>query len=101
MNSNYDFEGLWFDIYRKVLKHNETLGESGLDKSQLREVVTSIFIAQSQRGVVRPLSLNGFTESVLKAVSEIKDRGLQEKVYKYITDAIKNNNTKGGIDAVI
>jgi len=95
-SSRYDFEGLWFDIYRKVLKNNEILGDQGLDKSQLREVTTSIFIAQSQRGVVRPMTLNGFTESVLKAVSDIKDRGLQEKVYKCITDAIKTNNTKGG-----
>lgn len=92
----YDFEGLWFDIYRKVLNHNENMGNEGLDKSQLREVTTSIFIAQSQRGVVRPMTLNGFTESVLKAVSDIKDRGLQEKVYKCITDVIKNTNTKGG-----
>jgi len=95
-SSRYDFEGLWFDIYRKVLKHNESLGNEGLDKSQLREVTTSIFIAQSQRGVVRPMTLNGFTESVLKAVSEITDRGLQEKVYKCITDAIKNNHKEGG-----
>ena len=94
--SNYDFEGLWFDIYRKVLKHNETLGDSGLDKSQLKEVVTSIFIAQSQRGVVRPLKLNGFTESVMKMVSEIKDRSTQEKVYKSINDIIKTTKSKGG-----
>ena len=94
-SSRYDFEGLWFDIYRKVLRHNENLGDQGLDKSQLREVTTSIFIAQSQRGVVRPMTLNGFTESVLKAVLDIKDRGLQEKVYKCITDTIKNNK-KGG-----
>jgi len=93
--SNYDFEGLWFDIYRKVLKHNEILGESGLDKSQLKEVVTSIFIAQSQRGVVRPLKLNGFTESVMKMVSEIKDRSTQEKVYKSINEIIKNYTKKG------
>ena len=94
--SNYDFEGLWFDIYRKVLKHNENLGDSGLDKSQLKEVVTSIFIAQSQRGVVRPLKLNGFTESVLKVVSDIKDRNTQEKVYKSINDIIKTTKSKGG-----
>jgi len=95
-SSRYDFEGLWFNIYTKVLKHNEMLGDQGLDKSQLREVTTSIFIAQSQRGVVRPMNLNGFTESVLKAVSEIKDRTLQESVYKSITETIKNNQTKGG-----
>jgi len=89
--SRYDFEGLWFDIYKKVLKYNATLGDDGLDKSQLREVTTSIFIAQSQRGVVRPMNLNGFTESVLKAVTDIKDRGLQEKIYMCINDTIKQN----------
>ena len=94
-SSRYDFEGLWFDIYRKVLKHNEILGDQGLDKSQLREVTTSIFIAQSQRGVVRPMVMNGFTESVLKEVSKIKDRGLQEKIYKSITEIVKSNKTKG------
>ena len=93
--SNYDFEGLWFDIYRKVIKHNETLGDQGLDKSQLKEVVTSIFIAQSQRGVVRPLKLNGFTESVMQMVSEIKDRNTQERVYKCINDIIKTTKSKG------
>ena len=94
-SSRYDFEGLWFDIYRKVLKNNEILGDQGLDKSQLREVTTSIFIAQSQRGIVRPMTLNGFTESILKAVSEVKDRGLQEMVYKSITETIKIHK-KGG-----
>jgi len=94
--SRYDFEGLWFEIYRKVLKHNETLGEEALDKSQLREVCTSIFISQTQRGVVRPLKLNGFTESVIKMVSGIKDRYTQEKVYKSINDIIKTTKSKGG-----
>jgi len=90
-SSRYDFEGLWFDIYRKVLKHNEILGDQGLDKSQLREVTTSIFIAQSQRGVVRPMNMNGFTESVLKSITDIKDRDLQEKIYKCIHDIIKQH----------
>ena len=94
--SNYDFEGLWFDIYRKVIKHNETLGDQGLDKSQLREIVTSIFIAQSHRGVVRPLKLNGFTESVMQMVSGINDRNTQEQVYKSINDIIKTTKSKGG-----
>ena len=37
---NYDFEGLWFQIYSKVLKLNATLMEDALDKSQLKEVAT-------------------------------------------------------------
>ena len=31
---NYDFEGLWFQIYSKVLKLNQTLKEDALDKSE-------------------------------------------------------------------
>jgi len=94
--SNYDFEGLWFDIYCKVLKHNEILGDEGLAKSKLREVTTSIFIAQSQRGVVRPMVMNGFTESVLKVVSAIQDRNTQKQIYLCITDIIKKSKSKGG-----
>ena len=52
--THYDFEGLWFDTFQKVLSINESLNGAGLDKSQLREVATSIFIAKSQRGIVRP-----------------------------------------------
>lgn len=52
--THYDFEGLWFDTFKKVLNLNEALNGAGLDKSQLREVATSIFIAKSQRGIVRP-----------------------------------------------
>lgn len=88
-SSRYDFEGLWFDTYRKVLKYNASLGDEGLDKSQLREVTTSIFIAQSQRGIVRPVALNGFVESVLKSISGIRARPLQEAIYKGIHDIIK------------
>ena len=52
--SDYDYEGLWFDTFRKVLNLNQSLNGLGLDKSQLREVSTSVFIAKTQRGIVRP-----------------------------------------------
>ncbi len=86
---NYDFEGLWFNIYKKVLQQNESLGDKRLDKAQLREVTTSIFIAQSQRGVVRPLKLNNFTESILKQISGVNNRDCQEKIYKNIKQIMK------------
>ena len=98
--SRYDFEGLWFETYRKVLRHNETLGDQGLDKSHLREVTTSIFIAQSQRGIVRPLALNGFVDSVLKSIAEIRERPLQEAIYKGINEIIKQYQ-KGGHHATL
>jgi len=52
--SDYDYEGLWFDTFRKVLTLNGRMNGSGLDKSHLQQVTTSIFIAKSQRGIVRP-----------------------------------------------
>lgn len=85
----YDFEGLWFNIYRQVLKQNESLGEDGLDKNQLREVTTSIFIAQTSKGIHKPLIINNFMESVLKKVQFIKDRKKQEAIYNSITTIIK------------
>ena len=85
----YDFEGLWFNIYRQVLKHNESLGEDGLDKNQLREVTTSIFIATSQKGVHKPIVINGFMESVMKKIQMIKDRKKQEAIYTTINTIVK------------
>ena len=86
----YDFEGLWFNIYRQVLKHNESLGDDGLDKNQLREVTTSIFIATTQKGVHKPIVINGFMESVMKKIQFIKDRKKQEAVYTTINDIAKD-----------
>jgi len=85
----YDFEGLWFQIYRQVLKHNEGLGDDGLDKNMLREVTTSIFIANSQKGIQKPMVINSFMESVMKKIQFVKDRKIQEEVYKSINDIIK------------
>ena len=73
-SSHYDFEGLWFQIYSKVLKLNQTLKEDALDKSQLREVTTSIFIAKSQRGVTRPNYVDGFQHSVMKQIESVQRR---------------------------
>ena len=85
----YDFEGLWFSIYKQVLKHNENLADDGLDKSQLREVTTSIFIAQTQKGMNKPLLINSFMESVIRKIQFIKDRKKQEVVYNAITKILK------------
>lgn len=52
--NNYNFEGLWFEIYTKVINYNEQLGKQKLDRNQLREVATSIFIANTQKGICRP-----------------------------------------------
>jgi hypothetical protein len=85
----YDFEGLWFAIYKQVLVHNENLGADALDKSQLREVATSIFIAQTQKGVHKPLLINSFMESVMNKIRFIKDRKKQEAIYNTISKILK------------
>jgi len=94
MSSNrYDYEALYFDIYRKVLKLNETLGEQAFDKSQLQEITTSIFIAYSQRGVVRPFPANGFLDSLNTMLTNIKNRSMQEQIYKQVKQIINERNT--------
>ena len=85
---HYDFEGLWFEIYQKVLRQNEALGESRLDKSQLREVTTAIFIAQTQRGAIRPMVINPFMDSILKLIGDVKERELQMLIYKNVRELL-------------
>ena len=95
----YDFESLWFEIYQKVLKQNESLGPDALDKSQLREVTTSIFIAHTHRGVVRPMLNSDFENALVRLVMGIKERKSQEQIYKSLSEVVnevKNNGRKGG-----
>jgi len=86
---NYDYEVLWFDIFKKVLQQNESLGEGRLDKIQLREITTAIFIARTQRGYVKPVVNTQFTDSVIKLLGDIKDHDRQIEVYKRIKAIIK------------
>ena len=52
--THYDFEGLWLATYQKIMFLNGKMNGTGLDKSQLKEVTTSVFIAKVQKGIVRP-----------------------------------------------
>ena len=52
--THYDFEGLWIATYQKITYLNAKMNGAGLDKSQLKEVTTSVFIAKVQKGIVRP-----------------------------------------------
>ena len=56
----FNLPGLWFQIYRQVLEQNNNLNNDRLDKVQLREVTTSIFIASTNRGLVRPYTYTKF-----------------------------------------
>ena len=91
-NYHYNFEGLWFEIYKKILKLNDGLGDKGLDKGQLREVATTIFIAQSNKGVVRPYNFSRFQREVLKLTAPAKDRALQQAIIESISDLTGNGN---------
>ena len=86
--SHYDFPGLWFQIYRQVLSLNEKLDEDRLDKSSLREVVTSIFIASTQKGIVRPRPMTKFQSEMMALLEPVVDRDKQEQIYKLIKGVI-------------
>ncbi len=78
--SNFDLPGLWFSIYKQVLAQNEKLDKDRLDKSALREVVTSIFIASTQKGITRPRPMTKFHSDLLTLVSRVNERDKQEMV---------------------
>ena len=86
--SHYDFPGLWFQIYRQVLALNEKLEDDRLDKSALREVVTSIFIASTQKGIVRPRPMTKFQSEMMTLIEPVVDREKQEQIYKLIKGVI-------------
>lgn len=86
--SHYDLPGLWFQIYRQVLALNDKLDEDRLDKSSLREVVTSIFIASTQKGIVRPRPMTKFQSEMMTLIESIIDREKQEQIYKLIKGVI-------------
>ena len=78
----YKFEELWFETYLRVRRLNADLQENGLDQSQLREITTSIFIAKTHRGIVRPQQLSPFQESVVHLLEAVTERAQQKMVYK-------------------
>ena len=92
----YDLVGLWFQIYRQVYEMNKGLEESGLDKSQLREVTTSVFIGYTQRGIFRPTQMNRFLQSVMQLVEGVRDRGMQESIYKVLCEHVKKGVGSNG-----
>ncbi len=86
--SHYDFPGLWFQIYRQVLALNEKLEDDRLDKSSLREVVTSVFIASTQKGIVRPRPLTKFQSEMMTLLEPVIDKDKQGQIYKLIKGVI-------------
>ena len=86
----HNFEGLWFEIYKKVLTLNKGLRARGLDKGQLREVTTTIFIAQTNKGIVRPYNFSKFQMELLKLTAPVKDKRVQKAIKESISALIGN-----------
>ncbi|MBC8181499.1 hypothetical protein H8E88_10290 [candidate division KSB1 bacterium] len=85
-----DFPGLWFQIYKKVLRLNEKLEKDRLDKSSLREVVTSIFIASTHKGIVKPKPETKFISEMAMLIESVSDREKQEQIFKTVKEIISN-----------
>ena len=66
-----DLPGVWFQFFKEVVELNQNLGEDRLNKSQLREITTTVFIAASHKGLVRPWTVSKFQVEVLKFVEPI------------------------------
>ena len=80
----YNLPGLWFQIYREVLASNEKMEKDKLDKGQLREVTTTIFIASNQRGITRPYSYSKFQVALLELTKGLYHEPEQKKVYNTV-----------------
>ena len=85
----YNLPGLWFQIYREVLTANEKMEKDKLDKGQLREVTTTIFISSNQRGITRPYSYSKFQVALLELT-----KGTHNEKQKEIYNAVKQLLTK-------
>jgi len=85
-----DFPGLWFQIYKEVLRLNEKLEKDRLDKSSLREVVTSIFIASTHKGIVKPKPETKFVSEMAVLIESVSDREKQEQIFKTVKEIISN-----------
>jgi len=98
----YNLPGLWFQIYREVLAANEKMEKDKLDKGQLREVTTTIFIASNQRGITRPYSYSKFQVAMLELTKGLHREPEQKKVYNTVKQLLtkkKENKTNGHINA--
>ena len=83
----YNLPGLWFQIYRQVLEQNENLEKDKLDKVQLREVTTSIFIASTNRGLVRPYSYTKFQVNLLEMTKNVMKESQREAVTEAVSQS--------------
>ncbi len=90
---HYNFPGLWFQIYKQVLAHNERLKKDRPDKSSLREVVTTIFIASTQKGITSPRPVTKFHEEILRLIENINSPEKQKQIYHVVKTIIGNGKS--------
>ena len=86
--------GIWFEIYKQVLKQNDKLGEDRLKDEQLSSVATTIFIQAGQRGYLKPAPLNNFQKELVKVVDNVMDRGIQRSIYESVKMLVYGNGVK-------
>ena len=84
----FDLPGVWFQFYKEVVELNLQLGEDRLNKTELREVTTTIFIAASHKGVVRPWTTSKFQTEILKLLEPVYRRGEKEAIYSAVRDIL-------------
>lgn len=90
----YNLPGLWFQIYREVLNQNNKLKQEKLDRGQLREVTTTIFIASTQRGIVRPYSYTMFQVNLLELTKNVIQESKKEALLKAVKTILNGSLKK-------
>lgn len=81
---------LWFDIYKVVLEENDRLNGSAMAADALSAITTSIFISITQRNKFnKPIVFNRFQSEMLKLVSRVTDRSLQESIFNSVKTIVR------------
>jgi len=94
MFSNEFLAAAWFDIYKQVLKQNESLGEDKIKDELLTAVTTTIFIQAGQKGFLRPIPQDPFIRELVKITSNVKDRDLKKTIYEQVRGLVNSNGVK-------
>ncbi len=86
-----DLPGVWFQFYKQVVELNLQLGEDRLNKNELREITTTVFIAASHKGVVKPWTVSKFQTEILKLLEPVYRRAEKEAIYAAVRDILNQN----------
>ncbi len=86
--------GMWFEIYRQVVHHNNQMKDSRIGEEQLVAVTTTIFIQSGQRGYLKPAPVNNFQQELAKVVAPVKDQALQKSIYQSVKVMVNGHGGK-------